>query len=114
MTASAKASPLIISRRLAIQLLHEAQVAAPAAIEGIVTALGSEPGRYLPTAQAAGQAVWARVFSNPAAAAVPTTEQLQPDTLTLMISLNTKGVLELRAWVQQNGAPLERAVSITD
>ncbi|MES2682625.1 MAG: hypothetical protein V4650_03830 [Pseudomonadota bacterium] len=108
------ASPLVISRRLAIQLLHEAQVAAPAAIDGIVTALGSEPGRYLPAAQALGQAVWARVFSNPSAAAVPAATELFEGVLTLMISLNTKGVLELRAWVQQGGAALERPVSITD
>jgi len=108
------ASPLVIARRLAILLLHEAQVAAPEAIEGVVTLVNGEPARYLPLAKAEGQAIWARVFSNPQAAAVPTAAQLSAQLMTLMISLNTKGVLELRAWVQQNGAPVERAVSICD
>ncbi|MES2883693.1 MAG: hypothetical protein V4709_02735 [Pseudomonadota bacterium] len=108
------ASPLVIQRRLAIQLLHEAQVAAPQSIEGVVTELGGEPGSYLPRERAAGQPVWASVYSNPTAAAVPDRSQLAEQRLTLMISLNTKGVLEMRAWVQQNGAPSERAVSIRD
>ncbi len=108
------ASALVIARRLAIQLLHEAQVAAPLAIDGVVTAVDGAPGRYLPRERADAAAVWARVYSNPTAPAVPTAEQLPASGLTLMISLDIKGVLELRAWVQQNGAPLERAVSIHD
>lgn len=108
------ASPLVIARRLAIQLLHEAQVAAPQAISGIVTAQDGEPLHYLPRERLAGQTVWASVYSNPEAPAVPDAQQLAAQALTLMISLNTKGVLEMRAWVQQNGAPLERAVSIRD
>lgn len=108
------ASSLVIARRLAISLLHEAQVAAPEAIEGVVTLVGGAPSRYLPLARVEGQAIWARVFSNPQAAAVPSAQQLSAEEMTLMISLNTKGVLELRAWVQQYGAPVERAVSICD
>lgn len=108
------ASSIVLTRRLAIQLLHEAQVAAPAAIEGIVVAVDGEPARYLPAARAEGELAWARVYSNPNAPAVPTLAELGAQGLTLMISLDTKGVLEMRAWVQQNGAPLERAVSIRD
>lgn len=108
------ASSLIIQRRLAIQLLHEAQVAAPQAIEGVVTERSGEPVGYLSRERAAGQPVWANVYSNPTTAAVPDASQLAEQQLTLMISLNTKGVLEMRAWVQQNGAPFERAVSIRD
>lgn len=112
------ASPLVITRRLAIQLLHEAQVAAPQAIQGVVIEVDGEPSRYLPAGLAAGladgQAVWAKVFSNPTAPAVPELSQLAEQELTLMISLDIKGVLELRAWVQQDGAPLERAVSVKD
>ncbi len=110
-------TPLVIKRRLAIQLLHEAQVAAPDAIEGMVAAVDGEPSHFVHAdhqLHAQGEACWALVYSHPLAAAVPTAQQLQPDRLTLMISLNTKGVLELRAWVQQNGAPCERAVSICD
>lgn len=108
------ASPLVITRRLAIQLLHEAQVAAPQAIQGVVIAVDGEPSRYLPRDTAGEQPVWAKVFSNPAAPAVPELSQLAEQELTLMISLDIKGVLELRAWVQQNGAPCERAVSVKD
>lgn len=116
MTASLDASnqPLIITRRLAIQLLHVAQVAAPLAIEGIVVAEGDEPVRYLPRAQAEGQAAWAQVFSNPTAPAVPETAQLSDGLLTLMISLDIKGVLELRAWTLSDGAARERVISIRD
>jgi len=108
------ATPLILSRRLAIQLLHEAQVAAPAAIEGGVTVVDGEPARYLPVERAEGQALWAKVFSNPTAPAVPTVAQLANDRLTLMISLDTKGVLELRAWSLQDAAPFERTIAIKD
>ena len=111
MTAS---SPLVITRRLAIQLLHEAQIAAPQAIEGVVTDRGGELLGYLPRERLVGQPVWANVYSNPTAAAVPDASQLAEQQLTLMISLNTKGVLEMRAWILQNGAPCERTVSIRD
>ena len=64
--------------------------------------------------QLPADSVWAAIYSNPAAPAVPSAAELHPSRLTLVISLNTKGVLEMRAWVQQNGAPVERAVSIID
>jgi hypothetical protein len=107
------AAPLVLDRRLAIQLLHAAQVAAPAGIEGAVIGLLGEPQRYQSQVPEAAP-VWARVFSNPKAPAVPTAQQLGSHPLVLMISLDTKGVLALRAWVQQNGAPCERAVAIRD
>ena len=113
------ASPLVIDRRLAIHLLHVAQVAAPAAIDGYVVsdAAAAVPQRFLPREQVEQQAsegLWAKLYSNPTAAAVPSEAEMHPTLLTLVISLNTKGVLELRAWVMQNGAPLERAVSIIE
>jgi len=112
------ASTLVIDRRLAIHLLHVAQVAAPEAIDGLVIADASGvPQRFLPREQAEQQntaSLWAKLYSTPTAAAVPTAADMHPTLLTLVISLNTKGVLELRAWVQQNGAPLERAVSIIE
>lgn len=112
------ASPLVIDRRLAIHLLHVAQVAAPAAIDGMVVCdAAGEPQRFLPLEQAEQQpatALWAKLYSNPTAAAVPSTAEMHPTLLTLVISLNTKGVLEMRAWTLQHGAPLERAVSIIE
>lgn len=112
------ASPLIIDRRLAIHLLHVAQVAAPAAIDGMVIAdAAGLPQRFLPREQAEQQrasTLWAKLYSNPTAAAVPSAAEMHPTLLTLVISLNTKGVLELRAWVSRDGAPVERAVSIIE
>lgn len=112
------ASPLVIARRLAIHLLHEAQIAAPAALCGVVVCdLAGEPVRYLPAAAAAAmpaESLWAKVLSNPSAPAVPSADELHPYLLTLVISLNTKGVLEMRAWIPHNGQPLERAISIAD
>ncbi len=110
----ASSPAIVIARRLAIQLLHEAQVASPQAIDGVVTEVAGEPGRYLPAARATGEAAWARVYSNPTAPAVPRLEQLAAQQLTLMISLDTKGVLELRAWQLADGAPLERVVAVKD
>lgn len=108
------ASPIVITRRLAIQLLHEAQVAAPAAIHGVVTLVADEPGRYLPVDRAEDQNIWAQVFSNPQSPAVPNPQQLSAQMLTLMISLDIKGVLELRAWQLRDGAASERVISIRD
>ena len=110
------AQPLIITRRLAIQLLHEAQVAAPEAIHGVVTCNASgEPSHFVAADQMGMSSVtpWAAVFSNPNAPAEPSLAELSLP-LTLVISLDTKGVLQMRAWVQQNGAPFERAVAIID
>lgn len=112
------ASSLVIDRRLAIQLLHVAQLAAPAAIDGMVIADASGvPQRFLPREQAEQQpvaALWAKLYSNPTAAAIPSAAEMHPTLLTLVISLNTKGVLEMRAWRLQDGLPQEQPVSIRD
>lgn len=106
---------LVMPRRLAIRILHEAQIAQPEAIVGVVTARGHEPagftlGRETPT----GQTLWARCWSNPLAPAVPAVEQLAAGGLHLLISLNTKGVLEMRAWELRAGAAHERTLQIAD
>jgi hypothetical protein len=106
---------LVLARRLAIQILHEAQIAQPQSIVGVVTAHNGEPATYhhgnkLP----AGENLWARLWSNPLAPAVPTAEELAAGGLHLVISLNTKGVLEMRAWELKSGAPHEREIKIKD
>ena len=103
-------SPLVIDRRLAIQLLHAAQIAAPASIEGVVLAEHGEPSRYADQSRTGGDVPWARVYSNPAAPAVPDATQRASHTLVLMISLDTKGVLALRAWTPDG----ERVIAIRD
>ena len=111
MTAQA---PLILDRRLAIQLLHCAQVASPAPIAGAVLGRAGAPDRFVQRPAAVGETVWATVLSNPLAPAVPTAEQLPVAGLLLLISLDTKGVLQLRAWQRESDQAVERVVAIRD
>lgn len=109
---------LVMPRRLAIQILHEAQIAQPDSICGLVGARSGEPSSFLRTMDAdfaaRGEQLWARLWSNPTAPAVPTADQLQGGGLYLVVSLNTKGVLEMRAWELRSGAPFERVIQIRD
>ena len=108
---------LVMPRRLAIQILHEAQIAQPDPIRGVVGAKGDEPSSFLTANDAdfaaRGESLWARLWSNPTAPAVPTADQLGSG-LSLVVSLNIKGVLEMRAWELRGGAPFERVLKIAD
>ena len=109
---------LVMPRRLAIQILHEAQIAQPESIAGLVGARGEEPSSFV-QARAAdfasrGEVLWARLWSNPTAPAVPDASQLAGGGLYLVVSLNTKGVLEMRAWELRAGAPFERVLKVRD
>ncbi|MDP9140771.1 MAG: hypothetical protein M3O62_08285 [Pseudomonadota bacterium] len=108
--------PLIIPRRLAIQILHEAQIAQPEAIRGVVCARTDEPSAFRQgEAQArTGESLWAVLWSHPLAPAVPSADQLDADQLSLVVSLNTKGVLEMRAWRLREGAPQEQVLKIRE
>ena len=82
--------PLIIPRRLAIALLAEAQKAAGAPVHGLIGARDGVPVSVLPGADAvpAGQDAWGHYRSGgdaPKGAA-----------RALLISIDTKGVLQLR------------------
>jgi [CysO sulfur-carrier protein]-S-L-cysteine hydrolase len=81
---------LIIPRRLAIALLAEAQKAAGAPVQGLIGARDGVPVSVLPGADSApaGQTVWAHYRSGGAAPAAA--------TRALLISIDTKGVLQLR------------------
>lgn len=107
---------LVMPRSLAIRVLHAAQVAQPESIRGVIGARSGEPatlyvGRDAPGAQ---ETLWAELWSHPQAAAVPQASELSPGRLTLVISLNTKGVLEMRAWRLQEGAAREAVLKIRD
>lgn len=112
-------SALVMPRRLAIVILHEAQVAQPASIRGLVGAVDGEPASFVvgeseETIRARGHAPWARLWSEPTAPAVPSADELGGGGLHLLVSLNTKGVLEMRAWELRDGVPHERVLKIRD
>ena len=50
----------------------------------------------------------------PDAPAVPTQDELQAPGLNLIISLNTKGVLEIRAWQRGPHSPVELILTLED
>ena len=81
---------LILPRRLAIALLAEAQKAAGAPVHGLIGARDGVPVSVLPGASAppAGQTVWGHYRSGGEAPAQAPRH--------LLISLDTKGVLQLR------------------
>ncbi len=108
--------PLIIPRRLAIQILHEAQIAQPESIRGVVCARNDEPSafRQNETDARAGEVLWAVLWSHPTTAAVPGVDQLTADQLSLVVSLNIKGVLEMRAWRLHDGAAQEQILKIRE
>lgn len=84
-------SALIMPRRLAIALLAEAQKAGDA-VSGVITARNGVPVSLRPgAASTQGEDIWARYRSGAA----------QPDAAPgrqLLISIDLKGVLQLRCW----------------
>jgi proteasome lid subunit RPN8/RPN11 len=142
MTEHRFASVLTMPRRLAIQLLHEAQVAAPNRVCGLVSATAEGPANFVPVANAAdepsrnlvfdpvmaerseaelrarGTKLWAVYASFPTRAGEPDAAELLaspfPVAAYLAISLNTKGVLEMRAWHSSADGPLESVLAIND
>ena len=107
-TPEAGGAPLIIPRRLAIALLAEAQRAESGVVRGVIGARDGVPVtvRAGEAAQlASGEVVWARYRSG----------TQQPDDRAgrqLLISLDTKGVLQLRCWDREAGQVAERELRI--
>ncbi len=129
-------------RRLAIQLLHQAQIAAPNRICGLVSADDNGPVAAHPVANMAaapstelrfdpvaaerseselrsrGGKLWAVYASYPTRAGEPDLAELAaspfPLATYLAISLNTKGVLEMRAWHGSADGPVESVLAIQD
>lgn len=107
---------LVMPRSLAIRVLHAAQIAQPDPIHGVIGARAGEPASlHVDRSEpAAGETLWARLWSYPQAEAVPQASELIADQLSLVISLNTKGVLEMRAWRLRDGAACESVLKIRD
>jgi proteasome lid subunit RPN8/RPN11 len=120
------AYPIELPRALVNQLLHYAQSSPQLEVCGLVGAEGGKPTSCYPVANAAampnlrfqldpagqidamrqirerGEALFAIFHSHPAAPAEPSpldlAEAAYPDALYLVISLDTKGVLEMRGF----------------
>lgn len=110
---------LVVPRRLAIQILHEAQIAQPAAMHGWVYERDGKPAVFRLAAADMGthradETLWARLWSMPAAPAEPTPAELREGLVNLVVSLNTKGVLEMRAWELVGGGAVERELRVED
>jgi [CysO sulfur-carrier protein]-S-L-cysteine hydrolase len=120
---------LVVPRRLAVQLLHEAQISPDAPIEGLVGARNAEPAAVYPLngaitraellqkLQANSETAWAWYRSNPQQPAAPVDSDkfvAADRAYSLIISLDTKGVLEMRCWDWSSGAPVEREIKIKD
>jgi hypothetical protein len=99
--------PLIIPRRLAIQLLAEAQRAAGEPVRGVIGARDGVPVSVRPaSATAVGdETVWAWYRSG---AGEPDAQEGRQ----LLISVDTKGVLQLRCWERRAQAAVERELRI--
>lgn len=100
-------TPLIIPRRLAIALLAEAQRHEQGPVHGVIGArdgvpVSVRPGAALPVA---GETVWARYRSDAGA-------PQEQGGRELLISLDTKGVLQLRCRDEGPQGEVERELRI--
>ena len=100
-------APLILPRRLAIALLAEAQKAAGESVQGVIGARDGVPVSVRPASATAGdgESVWARYRSG---AGEPDADEGRQ----LLISIDTKGVLQLRCWERRAKAAVERELRI--
>jgi proteasome lid subunit RPN8/RPN11 len=123
--------PIAIPRPLVNQILHHAQAASTLEVCGLIgardgipttcypldnvseqaeTRFAPDPGQQVEamrTLRERGETLFAIFHSHPAAPALPSAsdrEQLgYPETLYLIVSLNTKGVLEMRGFRLEEG-----------
>lgn len=134
--------PVRMSRPLATRLLFEAQKQPDVEVCGFlgakdgvpceihpVTNIAAEPAcrfEMEPAGQIAaikamrknGETMLAIYHSHPSAPPEPSILDLEglgyPDALYLIISLNIKGVLEMRAWQRDGDAMVERVLTVMD
>lgn len=129
-----------LSRTLTSQLLHLAQVSPEAEICGLISGKNNQPIRCYPIDNVAdapqnhflfdskqhisalkkmrenGEDVFAIYHSHPTAPACPSTVDLEmaayENALYFIISLNTKGILELRAFKIENQTATEVHITL--
>jgi [CysO sulfur-carrier protein]-S-L-cysteine hydrolase len=136
------AAPVVIPRRLALKLLHVAQLVPGAEICGLIGADDSGPVTLYPVAnvapdparafhmdpaaqiaalkalRTAGQRLWGTYHSHPSAPPVPSAQDVAeagyPEVFHLIVSLDIKGVLDLHCWEYGPGAPRARLLKIRE
>jgi proteasome lid subunit RPN8/RPN11 len=122
---------ITLPRPIVNQILHLAQSEPDREVCGLVSARDNQPLRCIPIANVAdepgklftmdpkqqidamrqmreqGETLFAIYHSHPTSPAEPSATDLEqagyPDVLHLIVSLNTKGVLELRGYLFENG-----------
>lgn len=106
--------PLYLPRKLAIRLLAEAQNAPDGETHGWIGAVDDEPVAVWPAADDArqrlaqqGQTVWAAYHARVHGPGPAAPRQL-------IVTLDTKGVLQLRCWELVDDACVERPLTIGD
>jgi proteasome lid subunit RPN8/RPN11 len=131
-----------VPRKLANQLLHLAQLSPDLEVCGLISSQNGVPSCCYPVANVAelpqqrflldagqqisamakmresGEDLFAIYHSHPTAPALPSTHDLEleayPDALYLIISLNTKGILEMRGFKIDQKTALEIPLILGD
>ena len=131
-----------IPRKLTNQLLHLAQLSPDLEVCGLVSSQNGVPSQCYPVANVAehpqlrfqldagqqisamakmrelGEELFAIYHSHPAAPATPSIYDLEqasyPEALYLIISLNTKGILEMRGFKIDQKVAVEIPLSLSD
>jgi len=139
-TSTGTSSPLKIPRIIATRILQHALHDPDQEVCGLIAARDGEPSRCFPVANIAtdserryqmdpqtqidalreiresGEQLFAIYHSHPTSAAAPSltdvVEAAYPDVLYLIVSLNTKGVLEMRGFRIRDGATIEEALEL--
>jgi proteasome lid subunit RPN8/RPN11 len=122
---------LILPRQLVNQILHQAQSSPDREVCGLITAKNGRPRRCIPVANVSdqpqrlfamdpkqqidaqrrmreqGEELFGIYHSHPHSPAEPSDADLEqagyPEALYIIVSLNTKGVLEMRGFRLRNG-----------
>lgn len=120
--------PILIPRRFAIRLLHEAQIATEPFLSAVVAddSDSSAPNGWMPINDGAsiadmqamlaghGKRIWALYRHRPELPNPPLAEDFadHPELLRLTASLAIKGVLQLRGWWWLDGAIVEQELDV--
>lgn len=136
------ATPVYLPRRLVNQIMQHAQTAPDAEVCGLMAARAQRPCRLYPMHNVSptpatrfqmdereqldtaaimrerGEMPYAIYHSHPTAPALPSRHDLEehghPELLHLIITLNTRGVLELRAFSLDQDPPVEHPLLLDD